>query len=481
MLQRAYTTWFYGLGIGFIATALVAVMFDFYWVFLLPAALLVGFLALYRADKLIFLSAFLVPLSITVHDVGFGAGLNLPTEPVVILIMLVAILKLAYEGIWDRDFIRHPVTIAILFHFLWLLISTIGSTMPLISIKFLISRVWFTIVFYFFAAHLFSDTRNIRRFIWLFLAAAIGVVSYIMIVHSTLGFSRDAVFRIIQPFFWIHGVYAAMTALAVPLLFILAYKGKEFGYSPLRRSFLLFFTLVFIAAVIFSYTRAAWLSLLAAGVVCLVLLLRVRLSIIYSVVIAAVAVLVYFQGDIMMELSRNKTGSNSKNMEKHLQSATNIKNDPSNLERINRWSCAWRMFQDKPVLGFGPGTYMFQYAPYQLSYQKTVISTNFSTLGHAHSEWLGPLAESGLVGMLSWFTVFILTFVRALWLIYHAVEKQVRYLCLALLLALFTYFVHGFLNSYFEYDKIAVPFWAFVSMIVSMDLRNKKQMKGKES
>lgn len=477
MLGKASITWFYSLGIAFIAASVVAVMYDLYVIYLLPAALVVGLLAVFRLDRLIMLSAFLVPLSVTIQDLGFGAGLILPTEPIIILIMVAALLKLLHEGVWDKEFIRHPITIAILINTGWILFTSISSTMPLVSLKFFISRVWYIVVFYFFASHMFGEMRRSLNFIWFFLISSIGVVSYIVILHSTHGFSRDAVFTIIQPFFWIHGVYAAMVALLIPIFFVLALKGKEFQYSPLRRSFLLFFGFVFVAAVIFSYTRGAWLSVFAAAVALVVFLLRIKLKLIYTVVIAGVLVLIYYQGDIMMELSRNKTGSNSKNMEKHLQSATNIRNDPSNLERINRWSCAWRMFQDKPVLGFGPGTYMFQYAPYQLSYQKTVISTNFATLGHAHSEWLNPLAEMGLFGMLSWFAVFVITFIRALHLIYYAIDKRIRYLTMALTLALLTYFVHGFLNSYFDYDKIAVPFWAFISMIVCMDLKNKNALK----
>ncbi|MBI1223572.1 MAG: hypothetical protein GC180_13300 [Bacteroidetes bacterium] len=474
---RLPIAWFYSLGIAFIAATIVGTMYDLYLLYLIPAGLAVALLALLRADWLIMLSAFLVPFSVTIQDLGFGAGLIMPTEPIIILIMLVAILKLAYEGFWDVDFIRHPVTIAVLINLSWILLTSTTSTMPVVSIKYFISRLWYVVVFYFFASHMFEDLKRSLNFIWLFLISAIGVVSYIVILHSLQGFSRDAVFVIIQPFFWIHGVYAAMVAMLIPVLFTLAWKGKEFRYSPLKRSFLMFFTAVFIVAVVFSYTRAAWLSVLAAATAGVIFRLRIKPGIIYSVIFIAVLGLVYFQGDILMELSRNKTGSNSKNMEKHLQSATNIRNDPSNLERINRWSCAWRMFKDKPVFGFGPGTFMFQYAPYQLSYQKTVISTNFATLGHAHSEWLGPLAESGFIGMLSWFAVFITVFVRAIWLIYHAIDKRIKYLTLALTLALLTYFVHGFLNSYFDYDKIAVPFWAFLSMIVCMDLKSKKALR----
>ena len=80
--------------------------------------------------------------------------------------------------------------------------------------------------------------------------------------------------------------------------------------------------------------------------------------------------------------------------------STNISTDASNLERINRWQAAIRMYEDHPVLGFGPGTYQFEYAPYQMSQEKTAISTNAGDRGNAHSEYIGPLSEEGLPGML---------------------------------------------------------------------------------
>ena len=71
------------------------------------------------------------------------------------------------------------------------------------------------------------------------------------------------------------------------------------------------------------------------------------------------------------------------------------------------------MFEEKPAFGWGPGTYQFQYAPFQFSREKTIISTNAGDLGNAHSEYLGALAETGLVGMLSFIAVLIFIFVTA--------------------------------------------------------------------
>jgi hypothetical protein len=55
----------------------------------------------------------------------------------------------------------------------------------------------------------------------------------------------------------------------------------------------------------------------------------------------------------------------------------------------------------KPFLGFGPGTYSFQYGVYQEPEFETPITTYFGDNGTCHSEYLGPLAESGWLGLLT--------------------------------------------------------------------------------
>ena len=108
------------------------------------------------------------------------------------------------------------------------------------------------------------------------------------------------------------------------------------------------------------------------------------------------------------KLEKNKQGT-SANFIEHLQSISNVTTDDSNLERLNRWASAIRMFRDRPMLGFGPGTYQFEYAPYQRYSEKTRISTNAGDRGNAHSEYIGPLSESGVLGMV--WVICILVFV----------------------------------------------------------------------
>ena len=178
----------------------------------------------------------------------------------------------------------------------------------------------------------------------------------------------------------------------------------------------------------------------------------------------------------MISLDRNRQDT-SDDLAEHLESISNISTDASNLERINRWNSAFRMFADKPVLGFGPGTYSFLYAPYQLSSEKTIISTNAGDMGNAHSEYIGPLAESGLPGMLTFLAVAI-AIVATGWRVYLKLERgPYKSTMLAVVLGLVTYLVHGSLNNFLDTDKASVPFWGFAAMLVAADVAIRRKEK----
>ena len=182
------------------------------------------------------------------------------------------------------------------------------------------------------------------------------------------------------------------------------------------------------------------------------------------------------QDQILYSLSANKQGS-SDELEGHVKSVSNITTDPSNMERFNRWSCALRMAEDKPFFGFGPGTFVFQYGAYQKSNELTIISTFFGELGDAHSEYFSALAEMGYPGMILWAAIFLYSVALGFKVYYSSKNRQIRNTALIALLALITYYVHAFLNNYSQYDKVAVPLWCFLSILVCLDLYSKNQAK----
>ena len=175
-----------------------------------------------------------------------------------------------------------------------------------------------------------------------------------------------------------------------------------------------------------------------------------------------------------MSLEHNSKQS-SADFKTHISSMANITSDASNLERINRWSCAIRMFEDKPVFGFGPGTYMFKYGPYQLNENRTIISTNSADGGNAHSEYLGPLSESGVLGLLTFLLIVGTVIYTAVHTYMRVNDKRLKSFVLAALVGLVTYYIHGFLNNFLDTDKLSVPFWGFTAMIVAIDIYSRQQ------
>ena len=117
---------------------------------------------------------------------------------------------------------------------------------------------------------------------------------------------------------------------------------------------------------------------------------------------------------------------------------------------------------------------MFQYAPYQLAADKTSISTDFGDLGNAHSEYIGPLVESGVFGTLSFMLICILTLITGFRVYKKLDDQRLKQTVLFLLLGYITYLVHGTLNNYLDTDKASALFWGFTAIFVSLDLSLKK-------
>jgi putative inorganic carbon (HCO3(-)) transporter len=200
---------------------------------------------------------------------------------------------------------------------------------------------------------------------------------------------------------------------------------------------------------------------------------RIRFSLVAGTALIAGTILFFSWSSIQMELERNKYEHTTEEFGEKLQSAANVTTDASNLERINRWSCAIDMFRERPFFGFGPGTYAFEYARFQEPENLTIISTNFGNLGNAHSEYLGPLAEMGFLGMISILLIVGTIFYTGINLYnrWPKEDREMQVMLMAMIISLTTYFVHGILNNYLDTDKASVPIWGMCAMFIALEAR----------
>ncbi|MDO8999053.1 MAG: O-antigen ligase family protein [Bacteroidota bacterium] len=447
----------------------------FYPYNLLPIILIIVYTAIFHLQKLVFFLAFCTPLAISLKELGMSDGmdLSLPSEPLMAGIMLLYIFNELSSRITDKKFINHPITTLIVVQLSWMLFTTLTSTEVLISVKYLVSRLWFIFSCYIIMPHIFQSKKNTIYFMFCYASSLALVVFYTIFQHAKFNFNDKAADWVVSPFYNDHTAYGAALAMFIPLMLSFVFIKS---ISKYLRAFALALFCLFVFAIILSFARAGWLSLIVAFSIFVTLILKIKFRTILITLVTLGSLFYAFQTEIFIALGRNNTDAEG-GFSNNIESVSNISTDASNLERLNRWSCAIRMWKDKPVLGWGPGTYMFKYAPYQLSSERTIISTNFGTNGNAHSEYLGPLAEQGIIGLC--IVVIMLLYSTSLGykLVYSVAEPEVRILVIGLFLGLMTYFVHGFLNNFLDTDKLSLPFWSFLAALVCIDLYYKKKEK----
>ena len=468
MQKSLKITSFYLIVLFFIAISLFLVVEkNIYYMYALPILLGVVMLYFFSYKNVIHLIAFLTPLAVNLEGLGLnGLSLSLPVEPLLCGVLFFFITKLLFEKKFDRKIASHPISIVIYMMLIWILITTITSELPLVSIKYLLSRIWFIVPAYFVCGKLFKDPKNINKFVWLYIAGLIIVIIYTTINHAINGFSGNSAHWVMTPFYNDHTAYGA--ALAIYLVLSAAFIFLPNIKTSTRIIIITCFSIICLGTYL-SACRAAWLSIVAVIGVLVCVLLRIKFKYILTIVIALVVLFFTFRHQIIDVMERNEQDS-SNNLLEHIQSITNISTDASNLERLNRWSSALRLFEERPFFGWGPGTYQFVYAPYQLSTNQTIITTNYGDGGNAHSEYIGALAEMGVIGS---FLVILLVGVsvyKGLTVYKKAKNKESKILALASTLAIISYFTHGVLNNFLDTDKLAVPVWSCLAIITVIDV-----------
>jgi putative inorganic carbon (HCO3(-)) transporter len=312
---------------------------------LIPVAFILIFMYIFSLEKILLLAVFVTPLAIDIGDYDLGVNISVPSEPLLIGILFFIVLKILLEGGIERRVVRHPISIAILFNLSWMLITAITSDIPLVSFKYLFSRLWFIIPMYFGGLILFRTKTNIGLFIWAYVSALIIVVCYTTWVHMGYDFSEKAGHWVMTPFYNDHTAYGMILALFVPVMLGLA---LDKSVSGRQRLLAIIADGILLVALFLSYSRAAWVSVGVAIAVLILVKLHIKFKWIAITSVIAFSVFFSFRFEIMDKLEKNKQDA-SADFFKHVESISNISSDASNLERINRWQAAFRMFSERPI------------------------------------------------------------------------------------------------------------------------------------
>ncbi len=455
-----------------IASLLLAIATEIYLLAAIPLIFLLAYttIADYRTVYLLMLAC--LPLSTEFYFPN-GLATDLPTEPIIIGLMLVFLFLVLYEqNIVEARFLKHPITLLLLLHFSWIAITTITSSQIIFSTKYLLAKTWYIIVFYFFAGSLFRQEKQIKTAFWWILIPLLFTLVYVNLRHAQYGFSFEDIYKVLHPFYRNHVIYACLMVIFFPFVWYALYWYWE---QPKIKWLLIISIIFLLVSIYFSYTRAAYVALLIMPIGYLILRLKL-------IPVAIIVGVLSVSGGIIFLAKQNKYLAYAPNYERtithtefnSLLEATYNLEDISTMERFHRWVAAFFMIKEKPLLGFGPGNFYSFYTPFTVNSFRTYVSDNPEQSG-IHNYYLMVAVEQGIIGLL----IFLLLCSYVLWksqvIYYQTSDKIRRTFIIATFFAFIIICIVQTMNDLIETDKVGAFFFICMSILVNLDLRNQSK------
>jgi O-antigen ligase len=193
-------------------------------------------------------------------------------------------------------------------------------------------------------------------------------------------------------------------------------------------------------ALVASWSRGAWMGFGAALLAITALLPRRGL---WGIVLVALVVVgglgLYVTGRLPASVADRLTGFLAYTRFEDVRGMPINDANYAVLERMAHWQAALAMWRDNFWLGVGFGCYELAYADYAL------INWPIA-LGHAHNYYLNLLAETGVLGLLTYLGLFGVVLVR-LWRTTRVERGWRRGLALGLLGAITHLLVHSLVDN----------------------------------
>ena len=450
----------------------MAIGLEAWWLAGAPLALLVLWLVVVDFRKVFFLMLACIPVSIEIILPG-GLGTDLPSES--LMWLLTGASTVWFLKNWrsvDGRVLRHPVTLALLAHLSWTAVAVCTSTDVLVSLKFLLAKGWYVIVFYFLASHVLREERDYKLLLWWFYIPLLITVLIILTRHAPHGFSFKEVNYVMGPFYRNHVMYACLLAIFLPFVWYGTYWYRRYSSAWWL---LAGGIAVLIVGINFAYTRAAYVALVgAAGIYWLIRRQWIKQALFAFLLVFTALALTVTNRDNWLEFAPNYERAVSHTSFDNLLEATTKLEDISIMERVYRWVAAAYMIQDRPLTGFGPGNFYFNYENYTVSSFKTYVSDNPERSG-IHNYYLMITVEQGLPGLFFFLLFCVFVIFKGQQIYHRTADPGRRRILVSALLSFMLIAMLMLMNDFVETDKIGSLFFICAAIVVNSDLSNDAQ------
>lgn len=406
-----------------------------------------------------------IPFSIE-YSVSGQLSTDLPDEPLMWGVSLLVLMALAGTRKSLRALLVHPLAVLLFLGWAWALVSAILSPQLLLSMKFVVAKVWYLLAFVVAPLCWLQEKKHIRT-AGALLAGSMALAALIALWrHAQQGFSFATVNEAVTPFFRNHVNYSALLVLTIPVWLL----------NIRRKNWLLLLPVLLLlaAALYFSYARGAWLAALA-GLAGWWLLHRGWLFRAFLAGMLATLLLFFWlrhQDRYLQYAHDYRTTIYHTEFAEHLVATYKLK-DVSTAERFYRWIAAIRMSADRPLTGVGPNRFPETYKPWAVPAFRTWVSDN-PEKSTVHNYFLLLLAEQGWPGLILWVLLLGAAFYFAQLYYRKATDPFYRKLAALLGIWLIMLTVLNFLSDLVETDKVGSVFFLCIAGLLWLDFHQRK-------
>lgn len=451
----------------FIGFGLVAVVtYNFYFLLFPFAFLVFSFYfkkVISKTETLFWLLIFCLPLS-TELQVTSSLSLDFPTEPLMMLLSFFSVLHwLQKPSTFPKNLLTSNLFFLCCLHFLWVGVCCIYSTMPFLPVKYFLAKTWYIIPFVVLPQIWITQEQQLKKLGWLLLLPMLFVCLQTLIRHSFYGFSFESIKYTLSPFFRNHVNYSGMLVCLLPIAFVLIQNSK----LKIQNIYLLnIIYSIFLLALYFAFSRGAWLALVAG----LITMWLVKTNLLHwvlsgiGILVVAFCIKLSVQNNYLKLAPDFNTTVFHKNFNDHLQATIALK-DVSNAERFYRWVAGVKMIAERPLTGFGPNSFYYNYKHYAAETFKTWVSNNpdHSTV---HNYFLLLAIEQGLPGMIIFLILYVSMLLTAQKIYHSTVNKKHQTIAMIIVVTLAMIGVLNFLSDLIETDKIGSLFWLCLGLLI---------------
>ena len=466
-LSRYQVGFFYLFALLCLGCIVAAFQLNVTYMLAAPAVLLIAALGAINYRMLYYLLLAMLPCSVE-YEFPNGLGTDLPTEPLMIGLMVVTLALLFYrKEVLPNGFFIHPLIVAVMAHLFWILICAINSGMPVFSYKIFVAKLWYFLPFTVLTTILVRRGRDLKLFFWS-IATPLSILIVISIFrHGILyHFSFLDINKAVAPYFRNHVNYAAMLSIFFPFI-LLAISWYPSG-SRLRR-LLMAMAVLFVLGIYLSYTRTAYLALLAMIPCYIMIRLRLtKVAVLIFVLAGSLGVLWLLHDNHYMRFAPTfEETVYHDDLSSHLNSTLQGK-DVSSMERVYRWVAAIKMSRDRPWMGVGSGNFYNYYKSYTLTDFETYVSDN-EERSTVHNYYLLMLVEQGWIGFVIFLGMMLLVFLYSEIIYGKKTSRQDRNAVMTVILVMISIIVNLLLSDMMETDKVGPFFFLCIGLLVLFD------------